>query len=127
MRQGMPQRAVATDAPRMREGATLHAMQPFGFLRRLLGNKSERPAVMQIFTPEAAAERGPATRVVLAGVSLLGLAGAATIALGSLLGLLAAVGFIYFLLTQVLGVKLDVDPRAFVERAQAYANGAGRN
>ncbi len=99
-------------------------MQAFGFLRRLLDKGSPRTDVIQIFTPEAAATRSTGTRVLLAGASVLGLAGAAVMALGSLLGLLAAVGIIYFLLTQVLGVKLDVDPRMFVERAQAYA---GRN
>jgi hypothetical protein len=59
--------------------------------------------------------------VVLAGATVLGIALAGAVALASLLMMLVAVGTIYFLVTQVLGVRLDVDPRAFVERAQQYA------
>ena len=32
-----------------------------------------------------------------------------------------ALGAIYFLVTQVLGIRLDVDPRIIVQRAQEYA------
>jgi hypothetical protein len=35
--------------------------------------------------------------------------------------LLGALFGIYLLLTQVLGLKLDVDPRSFVEEARRYA------
>jgi hypothetical protein len=93
------------------------------WLRRLLpsfiGGQSEN--VIQIFTPQMAAQRGTGTRLVLAGATVLGLALAGTVALASLLLLMVAIGTIYFLVTQVLGVRLDVDPRAFVERAQKYA------
>ena len=92
------------------------------WLQRLLpflGGRSEN--VLQIFTPQVAAQRGAGTRVALAGATVLGIALAGAVALGSMMMMLVAVGAIYFLVTQVLGVRLDVDPRAFVERAQQYA------
>jgi hypothetical protein len=92
------------------------------WLQRLLpflGGRSEN--VLQIFTPQVAAHRGTGTKLVLAGATVFGLAIASAVALGSLLMMMVAVGTIYFLVTQVLGIRLDVDPRAFVERAQQYA------
>ena len=92
------------------------------WLRRLLpflGGQSD--SVLQIFTPQAAAHRGTGTKLVLAGATALGIALAGVVALSSLLMMLVAVGTIYFLVTQVLGVRLDVDPRVFVERAREYA------
>ena len=92
------------------------------WLQRLLpflGGRSDN--VLQLFTPQVAAERGAGTRIVLAGATVFGIALAGAVAFASLLMMLVAVGTIYFLVTQVLGVRLDVDPRAFVERAQQYA------
>jgi hypothetical protein len=97
-------------------------MKPFAFLRRLFGAGDSRESnVIQIFTPQMAAGRSTGTKLVLAGATVVGLATAGVVALGSLVTLFLAVGAIYFLLTQVLGIELDVDPRAFVERAQQYA------
>jgi len=97
---------------------------PFSFLRRLLG----RPAnsdVIQIFTPTIVSERSPGTRLVLASVSIFGLGIASAIALSAFVTLMLALGAIYFLVTQVLGIRLDVDPRIIVQRAQEYAAAAG--
>jgi hypothetical protein len=92
------------------------------WLQRLLPFLGGRPDnVLQIFTPQSAAHSGAGTKLVLAGATVFGIALAGAVAVGSLLMMLVAVGAIYFLLTQVLGVRLDVDPRAFVERAQQYA------
>jgi hypothetical protein len=92
------------------------------WLQRLLPFLAGRSDnVLQIFTPQAASQRGAGTKVVLAGATVLGIALAGAVALGSMIMMLVAVGTIYFLITQVLGVRLDVDPRAFVERAQQYA------
>jgi hypothetical protein len=95
--------------------------EPIGWVRRLFKLGSARQDVIQIFTPQAAATRGTGTRLALAGVTVTGLAVAGVVALGSLVMLLVALGVIYFLITQVLGIRLDVDPQAFVERAQQYA------
>jgi hypothetical protein len=99
---------------------------PFSFLRRLLG----RPAnsdVIQIFTPTMASERSPGTRLVLATASIFGLGIASAIALSAFVTLMLALGAIYFLVTQVLGIRLDVDPRIIVQRAQEYAAASMRN
>jgi hypothetical protein len=106
-----------------------------GILRRLFGRgeangtSDNRHHVIQILTPTAASGRSIGSRVALAGATVAGLVVAAGVALGALAMLFLALGAIYFLLTQVLGIKLDLDPRQFVERAQQYAaaNAAGRN
>jgi hypothetical protein len=92
------------------------------WLKRLLPFVGGRPDnVIQIFTPEAASHRSAGLRIALAGATFVGLGLAGLVAVSSLLLMLVAVGTIYFLVTQVLGVRLDVDPRAFVERAQQYS------
>src|SRR5262245_11609404 len=98
--------------------------QPFLWLKRLLGVGERQEDVIQIFTPQAAANRGAGTKLVLAAATVTGLAVAGMVAIGSLVMLMLALGAIYYLLTQVLGVRLDVDPRAFVEQAQRYAQNA---
>lgn len=95
--------------------------KPFAFLQRIFGREGKRRDVIQIFTPQVAAGRSTGTKLVLASATVMGLATAGVIALGALLTLVAAIGAIYFLLTQVLGLELDVDPRLFVQRAQQYA------
>jgi hypothetical protein len=103
-----------------------------GILRRLFGGDrrgDDRHQVIQILTPQAASERSLGSKIALAGATVAGLAVAAGVAIGALAMLFLALGTIYYLLTQVLGIKLDLDPRQFVERAQQYAaaNAAGRN
>jgi hypothetical protein len=99
---------------------------PFAILRRLLG----RPAnsdVIQIFTPMVASQRSPGTRLALATASIFGLGIASAIAVSAFVTLMLALGAIYFLVTQVLGIRLDVDPRIIVQRAQEYAAASMRN
>ena len=98
----------------------------FGFLKRLL-SRGASDNVIQIFTPQVASERSTGTKLALAGATVVGLALAGVVAFSALLWLLAAVGAIYFLLTQVLGIRLDVDPAAFMQRAQQYANATRYN
>jgi hypothetical protein len=93
----------------------------FDFLKRMFGGEQKPDDVIQIFTPQAAAQRGTGVKLVLAGATFAGLVISGVVAFGSLLMLLLAVGAIYYLLTEVLGIKLDVDPAAFVQRAQQYA------
>jgi hypothetical protein len=99
---------------------------PFSILRRLLG-QDRNNNVLQIFTPTIAAERSAGTRLVLAGATIMGLGVFSAIALGAFVTLLLALGAIYFLVTQVLGIRLDVDPRIIVQRAQEYAGYSQRN
>jgi hypothetical protein len=95
--------------------------QPFSWLKRLLGVGDQSRDVLQIFTPQAASLRSTGTRLALAAATVTGILVAGSVAISSLLMLLLAMGALYYLLTQVLGVRLDVDPRAFVEQAQRYA------
>lgn len=97
---------------------------PFSFLRRLLG-RSGNSDVLQIFTPTIVAQRSVGTRLVLAGVTVAGLGFATSIAIGAFLTLMLAMGAIYFLVTQVLGIRLDIDPQVIMQRAQQYAAAAG--
>jgi hypothetical protein len=99
---------------------------PFSWLRQLLGRPADSD-VMQIFTPTLVSERSPGTRLALATASIFGLGIASAIALGAFVTLMLALGAIYFLVTQVLGIRLDVDPRIIVQRAQEYAAASMRN
>jgi hypothetical protein len=99
---------------------------PFSWLRRLLGRPADSD-VIQIFTPTMVSERSAGTRLALATVSIFGLGVASAIALGAFVTLMLALGAIYFLVTQVLGIRLDVDPRIIVQRAQEYAAASMRN
>lgn len=96
---------------------------PFAFLRRLLG-KTSGSDVMQIFTPTVVSERSAGTRLILASATIAGLGVFTAIAMGAFITLLLAMGAIYFLVTQVLGIELDVDPRIIMQRAQEYAASA---
>ncbi|MDB4967236.1 MAG: hypothetical protein JWN44_2925 [Myxococcales bacterium] len=99
---------------------------PFSWLRRVLGRPADSD-VMQIFTPTLVSERSPGTRLALATASIFGLGIASAFALGAFVTLMLALGAIYFLVTQVLGIRLDVDPRIIVQRAQEYAAASMRN
>jgi hypothetical protein len=99
---------------------------PFSILRRLLGQQRDNN-VLQIFTPTIVADRSVGTRLVLAGATVMGLGIFTAIALGAFVTLLLALGAIYFLVTQVLGIRLDVDPQVIMQRAQEYAGYSQRN
>jgi len=87
-----------------------------------IGGGSERaPQLLQLFTPNIVGPDRPALRVLIGGATLVGLAVAGAVALSSLMALLGALFGLYLLLTQVLGLELNIDPRAFVEEAQRYA------
>jgi hypothetical protein len=97
------------------------------FVRRMfrIGDDAGESHVLQLFTPNIVDPGRPGLRLFVGGLTLVGLGCASLVAISSLLTLIGALFGIYLLLTQVLGLKLDVDPRAFVEEAQRYA--AGRN
>jgi len=97
------------------------------FVRRLFGSEQPTAPLLQLFTPSIVGADRPATRLLVGGVTVAGLAIAGAVALSSLLTLFAALFALYFLLTQVLGLSLDVDPRAFVAEAQRYAAQARNN
>jgi hypothetical protein len=95
---------------------------PIEFVRRLFRPAGESaPSVLQLFTPNVVGPDRPGLRMFVGGLTLVGLAGASLLAITSILTLLGALLGIYLLLTQVLGLELDIDPRAFVEEARRYA------
>lgn len=67
-------------------------------------------------------DRGPGRRLLVLGGTMAVLGISLTAAVGALLVLLAALGAIYYLLTQILGIKLDLDPRTLMQQAQRYAS-----
>jgi hypothetical protein len=101
-------------------------MKTIEFLKNLVAS-GRGAALLSLFTPQEAQERGIGTRLILAGgtMTVMGLALATVVAATALM--LLAVGVIYFLLTQVLGVRLDIDPRSLVQQAQRYASASAPN
>jgi hypothetical protein len=96
---------------------------PVDWVKRVL-RLDEKRDVLALLTPESARSHGVVVRVAIAGVTALGFAAAGAIALGSLVTLMAAIGIIYFLATQVLGLKVNVDPTALYQQMQRQAAGA---
>ncbi len=97
-------------------------MRAFQFVKNLFA-ESPRHELVQILTPQIG-HRSPLLRLGIAGATLAGLTIFGTIAVSALLTLLAAIGVIYFLVTQVLGIELDFDPETLMRRAQEYAGSA---
>jgi hypothetical protein len=64
----------------------------------------------------------PTNRLAVAGATVVGLVVASGLALGALVTLAMALAVIYFLLTDVLGIRLELDPRSLWNRAQQYAS-----
>jgi hypothetical protein len=79
------------------------------------------PRFLQVVTPPAAAQRSVGTRLALAGGTVLALAVAGSIAVGAFSVLLVAMAAIYFLVTQVLGIRIDVDPEVLMRQAREAA------
>jgi hypothetical protein len=79
--------------------------------------------MLQLLTPQlaTASAGGRTVRLLLAGVTVSSILLSSIVALGALGLLLSALFVLYFLLTKVLGLRLDVDPSAFVAEAQRYA------
>ncbi len=99
--------------------------EPLSWIKRLFGG--DRADVLALLTPQSARASSPVVRIALAGATALGLSLATAVGVVSLAGLIFAIGVIYFLSTQVLGLKIDVDPRAFYEQVQRQAAAYGPN
>ena len=97
--------------------------EPLDWVKRIL-RSDEKRNVLALLTPDAARARGPLVRVAMAGATAIGLALAGTVAMVSLAALIAAVAIIYFLSTQVLGLKVNVDPAALYHEVQRQAAAA---
>jgi hypothetical protein len=100
------------------------------FVRKLFaGTRQEGPvsSLLQLATPSVVGAERPLVRVLVGGITIVGAVVAGTIALSSFTICLAALFALYYLLTEVLGLELAVDPRAFVAEAQRYAAQARAN
>ena len=95
---------------------------PFSWIKNLLGR--EQSSVLALLTPEAARHQNIALRFALAGGTAFGLGVAALIGVAAMAALIFALAAIYFLSTQVLGLKVDIDPKAFYEQVQRQARTA---
>lgn len=89
-------------------------------VRRLIENliaDGHARRIVSVFTPARAAEQPAPVRLVLAGgaLAVFGLATATAATAAALM--LMAVGVLYYLLTQVLGVRLELDPQAIFQQA----------
>ncbi len=101
-------------------------------MRRTLDwvRRNVRPSTTQVltlFTPTVARHQSALVRGAIAGATLAGLLGAAAIGVVGIAALMFALAAIYFLSTQVLGLRFDVDPAALyqtVQRSAAAAYGA---
>ena len=83
---------------------------------RVLSN-GKLQTIFSSFTPAAAADRGPLTKLVLTAgtVTVFGLALATATTLLALM--LVAVGVLYYVLTQLLDVRLELDPQVLLRQA----------
>ena len=88
-------------------------------LNRIFSGRS-LSSLFSVLTPPQAADLSPPVRLLLAGGTLTVLATALATAATATALMLLAVGVIYYLLTQVLGMKLDFDPQLFVQPARRY-------
>ncbi len=77
-------------------------------------------SLFSLFTPPQAADLSTPSRLLLAGGTMTVLATALATAATATALMLLAVGVIYYLLTQVLGMKLEFDPQVFMQQARRY-------
>ncbi len=96
------------------------------YIKNLFGN-GRGDMLVSLFTPQQAEGQGIATRVILAGGAVTVMGVALATAVGAAALLMLAMSVIYYLMTQVLGIKLDLDPRAIMQQAQRYANASPPN
>ena len=78
----------------------------------------ERGDVLALINPEVVRHRGPITRFLVGGATLVGILSATLVGASALVALMFAIGVVYFLATQVLGLKVDVDPQALYQQFQ---------
>lgn len=94
---------------------------------RVFTSDERASTLLSMFTPPAAAEQGAASKVLLAGGTLAVFGLSTLLATGAALQLLLAVGVIYFLMTQVLGVRFEIDPQLVVPQARRASQASAPN
>jgi hypothetical protein len=71
--------------------------------------------LVALVTPRAAEGKGRAIQALMAGGTLAALGAATAVAMAAIAWLVGALAAIYFLLTKVLGLKMELDPSAFAQ------------
>jgi hypothetical protein len=99
---------------------------PFSWLKSIL-SRGTRSQVMTLISPPVVQERNAIVRYAVAGGTVAALALFGAMALVAFSALMFALAAIYFLATQVLGLKLNVDPAAFYQSMQRQAQSYGAN
>ena len=82
---------------------------------------------LTLFSPTMVRDRHPVVRYAVAGGTVLGILAASALGMVALAALMFAMSAIWFLATQVLGLKVNVDPQAFYQTVQRQAATYGAN
>ncbi|MSP58869.1 MAG: hypothetical protein EXR72_00745 [Myxococcales bacterium] len=97
---------------------------PFDWVKQVLaGGKTG----LALFSPPIVQEQNAIVRIAVAGGTVAALFVAGLLGVAALAALMFALAAIYFLSTQVLGLKLNVDPQAFYQTVQRQAASYGAN
>jgi hypothetical protein len=102
-------------------------MKTFDWVKRLLGGGQSWRSGLTLFSPVVARDQNPLVRFAVGGGAVAGILGAALVGAVALAALVFAIAAIYFLSTQVLGLKVNVDPWAIYQTMQRQANAYGAN
>ena len=98
--------------------------KPLDWLNRIF---SSGRVGMQLVTPPIIPERSPLLGALVGGATVGGILACALLGALSFAALLFAIASVYFLSTQVLGLKVNIDPQAFYETMQRQAAAYGAN
>ena len=93
--------------------------RPIDWVKRVMG--PAQPGVLALFTPPVAGESSRVLRFALGAATMSVMGTAAVVGIAAFAALMMAMGVIYFLATQVLGLKVSIDPRAMYEQVQRQA------
>jgi len=99
-------------------------MKTFDWVKQIL---SGGQTGLALFSPIVARDQNPLVRLAVGGGAIAGLLGAALVGASALVALALAMAAIYFLATQVLGLRVNVDPVAIYQTMQRQANAYGAN
>ena len=98
--------------------------QAFSWIKKLVGSGRSG---LTLFTPTVVEQRSPVVRFVVAGGTVAAILAAAVVGMMGLGALLFALAAIYYLTTQVLGLKVNFDPTALYQQVQRQAANYGAN
>jgi hypothetical protein len=98
--------------------------QAFSWVKKIVGGGRSG---LTLFSPAVVEDKNPVVKFVVGGATVVGIFVSAMIGMAALAALIFALGAIYYLTTQVLGLKVNVDPQAFYQSVQRQAANYGAN